>query len=79
MNGIRERVGIARTDIPWVEDRLDPELAELVSGYRKKNRPKLYRLIEQHPEKQVLIFKTRDEARDWISFLSLPDYRLDTE
>ena len=79
MNGIRERIGTARTDIPWVEDRLDPELAELVTGYRKENRPKLYRLIEQHSDKQALIFKTRDEAGDWLSCLSHPDHRRDTE
>ena len=69
MNGIRERVGESRTDIPWVEDRLDPELAALVRNYRRENRPTLYRLIETCSDKQVFIFKTRAEAKAWLSGL----------
>ena len=67
MKGITERIGRVRPDIPWVENRLDPELAELVRNYHKENRPKLYSLIEKDSDKQVLIFKTRTQAEAWIS------------
>ena len=73
LNGIRERVGKRRTDIPWVEDRLDPELTELVLRYRRENRPMLYRLIGTYSDKQVIIFQTRAEAQAWLS--SLPTKR----
>ena len=66
MNGIIHRVGKSRTDIPWVEDQIDPELVELVKNYNRDNRPILYSLIDKYPEKQALIFKTRSEADDWL-------------
>ena len=42
MRGITERIGNPRDDIPWVEDRLDPELVELVRCYRTGNRHKIF-------------------------------------
>lgn len=69
MGGITGRVGQPRPDIPWTEDRLDPELVEQVRNYRLKNRPEILRLIAKYPGKRVLIFRTRDEARDWLGGL----------
>ena len=67
MNGIQDRVGKARTDIPWVESELDPELVDLVVRYPEERRPAVYGLIEKYPEKKVLIFKNREEVREWLS------------
>ena len=47
----------------------DPELAELVRSYRRDNRPKLYALMEKYPDRQVLIFRTRAQAQEWLSGL----------
>ncbi len=66
MNGIMNRVGTRRTDIPWAEHQIDPELAELVKNYNRNNRPVLYSLIDKYPEKQTLIFKTRSQADEWL-------------
>ena len=66
MNGIMDRVGKSRTDIPWVERQIDPELVELVRHYSRDNRPILYSLMEKYPEKQALIFKTRAQADEWL-------------
>ncbi|MBO4289097.1 MAG: AAA family ATPase [Lachnospiraceae bacterium] len=64
MKGITERIGTVRPDIPWTEDKLDPELAEKVRNYRTVNRPKLYSLMEKYPDKRLLIFKTRAELAE---------------
>lgn len=69
MNGIRERVGKNRTDMPWTEDRPDPELAALVMNYRRDRRPDVYRLIEKHPDRRLNIFQTREQVQEWISAL----------
>ncbi len=69
MNGIRERVGKNRTDMPWTEGRLDPELAALVMNYRRDRRPDVYRLIEKYPDRRVYIFQTREQVQKWISAL----------
>ena len=67
MDGIAGRVGQKRPDIPWTEDELDPELIELVRNYGKENRLKLLELFARYPEKNVIAFKTREEAAKWIS------------
>ena len=64
MAGIRERIGKQRPDIPWVEHELDPELVKLVQNYKTENRPRVYALIEQYSNKQILVFGTRKEASD---------------
>ena len=66
MQGIIERVGQARPDIPWTEQRLDPELAAMVRGYRAKERPVLLELLARYPEKRTLIFKSRGDADAWL-------------
>jgi hypothetical protein len=40
---------------------------ELVRNYEKENRPKLLELFAQYPEKNVITFKTREEADKWIT------------
>lgn len=66
LDGITERIGKPRDDIPWVEDRIDPELVEQVERYRSENRPKLYALFEKYPGRRLLVFRSRDEAQAWI-------------
>lgn len=69
MEGITERVGKNRTDIPWTENTLDPELVKLVKEYHDINRPMLYELFKKYSEKTIIIFNTRDEANKWVSSL----------
>lgn len=66
MNGIVERVGKKRTDMPGTEQELDAELVKLVQNYGRDNRPIVYSLIEKYPNKNILIFKNRSEADEWI-------------
>ena len=67
MSGIKERVGKNRSDIPWTECTLDPELVKTVENYHRDNRPKIYALIEKYPEKKTFVFRTRDEAQDFLA------------
>ncbi len=69
MDGIRTRVGQPRPDMPWTERTLDPELVALVQNYRRDNRPALLALLQKYPEKQSLIFPSRQEADRWLSRL----------
>lgn len=70
MEGLRQRVGQKRSDIPWVEQRLDQELVDMVYGYRQDKRPRLLALLEQYPGKHVLVFHTREEADAWLGKVS---------
>ena len=67
MQGIAERVGQTRPDIPWTESSLDPELAELVRTYKERNNPVLFELFRKYADKEIHIFRTREEAEDWLN------------
>ena len=70
LRGIAERVGQARPDIPWTEKSLDPELVDLVRRYRTEKRPALLSLFEKYPDKNCIIFHSRQEASEWLERLS---------
>lgn len=67
MRGIMDRIGQTRPDIPWTEQTLDPELAELVRTYKQRNNPVLSELFCKYPDKDVHIFRTREEADRWLA------------
>ena len=69
MDGIRARVGQPRPDMPWTEQSLDPELVALVRNYARDDRPQVLALLQKYPEKQALIFTSRDQAARWLSDL----------
>ena len=66
MNGIKERIGKNRTDIPWTEQALDPELVKLVERYETDNRPVILSLIEKYSDVNSFVFRSRPEAAEWM-------------
>ena len=66
MEGIAERIGKDRPDIPWTEREADPELIRDVEEYREKKRPVVLSLMEQYPDKIQLRFTSRAEADGWL-------------
>ena len=70
MEGIAERVGQERTDMPWIERQLDPALVEMVRRFAGENRPMIYSLIERYPGKLKFIFHSRAEANAWLRGLA---------
>ena len=71
LEGLQMRKGKERSDIPWVEtdDREDPEFTEFVRNYNTVSRPAVMELLEQYSEKTVYIFKSRDEAGEYLAQL----------
>lgn len=74
MKGITDRVGQTREDMPWVEEKLDPELVELVKDFDRKQKPKLIELLAQNPNKRVITLHSRDEAYEWMMKEFVIDY-----
>lgn len=69
MQGITERVGQARPDIPWTEQTLDPELVKLVKTYKERNIPVLSELFRRYADRTILVFHSRAEAQRWLDAL----------
>lgn len=66
MEGIAARVGQARSDIPWTEQTIDPELVALVQDFQTEHRPKLLALLDRYADRDIHIFRTRVEADAWL-------------
>ena len=71
LDGIRERRGKARADMPWVEQegQEDEEFISFVRKYRAESRPSVLALLESYPEKNCFIFRTRGEADAFLQKL----------
>lgn len=68
IRGATERIGKGRYDLPWIETELDPEFKVFIEEFSEKTLPAIYELIDKYKaEKQVVIFKSREEADEYIS------------
>ena len=67
LEGVKARIGQPRSDMPWIEnDVSDDEFISFIQNYNTVNRPKVMELIEKYPDKNVIIFKSRKEADEYI-------------
>ena len=66
LNGIRNRLGKKRKDIPWIESEPDPDLIKLIKEYDTETKPVLLDLLSKYPAKKLITFKHRDEANRWL-------------
>ena len=66
LDGIRERRGKRRDDIPWIETEDDLEFTEFIKSFGDKQRPRILELFGKYPDKRIVIFKTREEAKRFL-------------
>ena len=72
IQGATERIGKGRYDLPWLETELDPEFETFIREFPETTLPKIYDLIEKYrEEKEIVIFKSREAADDYISRMTL--------
>ena len=64
--GVEERRGKPRPDMPWVEVEPDLEFIEFIKKYNEESRPKVIELLEKYKEKNIIIFKSRAEADEYL-------------
>ena len=67
LEGAKSRVGTVREDLPWVEDELDEEFRQWILDFPKKQRSIIYSLIDKYSDKNIYIFKSRQEANDYLN------------
>jgi adenylate kinase family enzyme len=72
LQGATERIGKGRYDLPWIEKELDPEFEGFIKDFANTSLPKIYELIEKYKaEKQVIIFRSREEADEYLKSIRL--------
>ncbi|MBE6679655.1 MAG: adenylate kinase [Ruminococcaceae bacterium] len=70
LDGLKERRGKPRSDMPWVEsDVLDEDFIEFVRSYNTESRPKVLDLLERFNDKNIVVFHSRSEMDEYIEAL----------
>lgn len=67
LDGALSRLGKARYDLPWIDTELDPNFKLQIEGFKDKNLPMIYALLEKYNEKNIIIFKSREEADEYLN------------
>ena len=71
LDGIRGRRGKPRSDMPWIETEEDWEFIEFIKNYNEQQKPKVLELLEKYRDKNIIIFKSREEADAFLNGESL--------
>ena len=67
LGGIRARWGKVREDMPWIETAEDAEFLEFIKGYGQQQRPEVLALLEKYRDKNVIVFKSREQADAFLN------------
>ena len=67
LDGIRERRGKPRSDMPWIETEEDAEFIEFIKSYNEQQMPKVIELLEKYSDKNIIIFKNREQADAFLN------------
>ncbi len=67
IQGVTDRIGKERYDLPWLETKLDEEFRKFIEEFPKNTLPYIYELLERYKdEKQIVVFRSREEADEYI-------------
>ena len=67
LDGVKERRGKSRSDIPWVETEEDEEFIEFIKSYNEEQKPRVLELLGKYDDKNVVIFKSREQADAFLN------------
>ena len=67
LDGIRARRGKPRSDMPWIETEEDAEFIEFIKNYNEQQKPKVLKLLEKYSDKNIIIFKSREQADAFLN------------
>lgn len=72
LEGAKNRIGKHRDDMPWIEEKLDEEFEQRIINFSRDKLPKIYELLNKYKNNlNITIFKTREEADNYIEKLKL--------
>ena len=67
LEGAISRLGKERYDMPWIDKELDPRLKKEIEEFPSKNLPTIYTLLEKYSNKNIIVFKSREDADKFLS------------
>ena len=67
LDGIRERRGKLRSDMPWIETEEDAEFIEFIKNYNEQQKPKVLELLKKYSDKNIIILESREQADAFLN------------
>ena len=67
LDGIRERRGKPRSDMPWIETEEDEEFIEFIKSYNEQQKPKVLELLEKYRDKNIIILGNREQSDAFLN------------
>ena len=67
LDGIRERRGKPRSDMPWIETEEDAEFIDFIKSYSEQQKPKVLELLEKYSDKNIIILRSREQADAFLN------------
>ena len=71
LDGIKERRGKPRSDMPWIETEEDAEFIEFIKNYNEQQKPKVLELLEKHGDKNIVILESREQADEFGKYMMI--------
>ena len=65
--GVRGRIGTKRPDLPWIEEREDPEFMAFIEGFMADRRPGILRLMESYPDREWIRFESHAQIDAYLA------------
>lgn len=69
LEGVASRRGTFRPDMPWIETEPDEEFREYIRDFAVTQVPHIRQLLQQYPEKNIVVFHSRHEAEEYLRYL----------
>ena len=69
LSGVLARRGRPREDMPWIETEEDPEFMQTIKAYIPEQRPKVLALLEKYKDKNIVVFRSRNESTKYLDAL----------
>ncbi len=69
LDGVEKRRGVKRPDMPWIETEEDEEFTEFIKSFNVSRKPAILALLDKYKEKNIFVFKSREEADGFLSDL----------
>ncbi|WP_432650231.1 adenylate kinase [Huintestinicola sp.] len=66
LSGAKARVGTKREDMPWTETEFDEEFRQWIVDFPKKQLPEIYGLLEKYKDKNIVVFRSRQDAETYL-------------
>lgn len=68
LQGAESRIGKKRKDLPWIEEKLDENFKQIIINFANEKLPQIYELLNKYKNRNIIIFKSREEADNYIKY-----------